>query len=308
MADDNRPLVQQRRLQAELRRLRDERRLTQREVATANDWSTSKMIRLETGATRIGLTDLRALLRCYDVTNQQTIEQLEALALASRERTWRDDYRQKVDPQFFAFLGFEATATRVRHVQSMYIPGLLQTQEYTRTIAAAHYRGAAEGIDRTMKLRALRQEIVTNPAGPNMTFLLDESVLRRRVGLNAVMLEQLRHLETLIDRHELDGRISIRYIPFGAGEHPGMGASFIILDGPPAADDLVVYVEEPVREILLPRDPQISKVYVDIFSRMEDLAADAEGTKEFLHKMLNKYADFPEDQPLPAASAQRTSI
>ena len=71
------PLVQRRRLRTELRRARAEAGLTQGEVATAMDWSLSKIIRIETGAVGVSTNDLRALLGLYGIT------QIESLSCGS---------------------------------------------------------------------------------------------------------------------------------------------------------------------------------------------------------------------------------
>lgn len=72
------------RLRAELR---NERRLahrTQKQVAQAMDWSPSKMLRIETGAVGISITDLRALLSYYNINDERQTEELVELARASR--------------------------------------------------------------------------------------------------------------------------------------------------------------------------------------------------------------------------------
>lgn len=291
MADDN-PVVLQRQLQTELRRLREERGLTQRHVAVAHDWSTSKLIRLETGATRIGLTDLRALLQYYEVRDPSIVERLTDLAVASRARTWRDDYRQRISPPFFAFLGYEAAATRIRHIQSRFVPGLLQTQKYTRTIAAACYGDNAAKVDLTWEIREQRQGIIQAESRPPMTFLLDESVLRRQVGEPDVMRDQLEALLRLMDTPARPGQaeLTIQYVPFKARPHSGTGASFIILDIPPGEHDRVVYVEEAVRDILLPRDAATTGDYVTSFATIESgAAATPHDTKKFIETLLPRW-------------------
>ena len=59
----NDPVTTRRRLSSELKRLRTERELTQRDVADRLDWSPSKVIRIEKGQVAVGITDLEVLLR-----------------------------------------------------------------------------------------------------------------------------------------------------------------------------------------------------------------------------------------------------
>ena len=80
----NDPVTMRRQLRAELKRLRAERDLTQRHVAEQLDWSPSKIIRIEKGVVAIGVTDLQALLRLYDVQDKATIDALVAMARGSK--------------------------------------------------------------------------------------------------------------------------------------------------------------------------------------------------------------------------------
>ena len=70
------PVSQLRRLRGELRQQRDARQLTQKEVAEALDWSPSKLIRIERGPVGISVTDVRALLQHYGVTDISRVEAL----------------------------------------------------------------------------------------------------------------------------------------------------------------------------------------------------------------------------------------
>lgn len=72
------------RLRAELRNQRALARRTQKQVAEAMDWSTSKVTRIEAGAVRISITDLRALLDYYDLKGKKQAAELIELARATR--------------------------------------------------------------------------------------------------------------------------------------------------------------------------------------------------------------------------------
>jgi transcriptional regulator with XRE-family HTH domain len=78
--------AQRQRLRSELRNERKLARLTQNQVARAMEWSPSKMLRIETGAVNISITDLRALLAYYNIKDKQQIEELVHAARAARIR------------------------------------------------------------------------------------------------------------------------------------------------------------------------------------------------------------------------------
>src|SRR3954454_7776283 len=82
------PAALRRRLQRELRRYRSEAQMTQRDVAVAMDWSPSKLIRIESGQVAVSITDLRALLQHYGVTDAAVVENLEHAARNSKKSSW----------------------------------------------------------------------------------------------------------------------------------------------------------------------------------------------------------------------------
>ncbi|MDT0305521.1 DUF5753 domain-containing protein [Streptomyces sp. DSM 44917] len=79
-------------------------------------------------------------------------------------------------------------------------------------------------------LRMERQRVMTRPIQPpTLRVVLDEAVLRRRIGGPAVMAEQLRHLA---EAAELPN-VLLRVMPFTAGEHPGvLSGAFVVLRFP----------------------------------------------------------------------------
>ncbi|MFI8802815.1 helix-turn-helix domain-containing protein [Micromonospora chalcea] len=223
------PAVQRRRLQVELRQLRERQSKTQREVASDIGWSLSKLIRIETGQVGLSLSDLRALLAEYGVGDPEVRSRLEALAREGRKQQW-GRYRDVLNPDFLAYLGFEGSAATIRQAEPQVLPGLLQTSRYARAVIAGV--GGAEvsssTVDRQVEVRMKRQEVFKREAPPEMFFILDESALRRPVGGRAVMVDQLNHLARMAAlRH-----VHLRVIPLERGAHPGLRGAFVLLELP----------------------------------------------------------------------------
>src|SRR5262249_29870558 len=120
------PLGEHRRLRLALRRARNTLKLTQHAGADAREWSTFEIIRIENGSVGISITDLRALLQYYRVTDASEVDRLVEMARASRKSAWWQEYRDHVPQQFVTFLGLEASAIRIRQFQGLVFPGLLQ--------------------------------------------------------------------------------------------------------------------------------------------------------------------------------------
>jgi transcriptional regulator with XRE-family HTH domain len=240
MATEHSPTVRRRRLALELRRLREAARLTCEEVAEHLECSTSKISRIETGRVSVSPRDVRDMLDLYGVSPQQE-SSLVQLARDSRQKGWWHAYSDTIQPRFATYIGLESAASEIRIYEVTLIPGLLQTEDYARTvIAAAIVGGGHDGVERNVELLMARQPPLTSDDPPRLWAVLDEAALRRTVGGAGLMRLQL---DRLLDLAHLPN-VAIQVIPFGAGAHPAMGRPFVILAFPERADPDVVYLED----------------------------------------------------------------
>ncbi|WP_396446704.1 helix-turn-helix domain-containing protein, partial [Actinomadura sp.] len=92
MSTSRGPSVRQRRLAAELRRLRERRGLTGDEVAERLAWSTAKVSRIENARTGAKIGDVRRLLELYEVDGPRH-DDLISLAHDAAQRGWWEEYR-----------------------------------------------------------------------------------------------------------------------------------------------------------------------------------------------------------------------
>ena len=98
MAPPANPSRQRRRLRVQLRQARDTASLTQRQAAERLEWSLSKLIRIEAGTVGVSVTDLRAMLQLYDVTDETLMKNLTEAARGSKGQSWWSRYRDIVTP------------------------------------------------------------------------------------------------------------------------------------------------------------------------------------------------------------------
>lgn len=189
------PTVRRRRLAAELRRLRGAR--TGITVASALGWSPAKVSRYELGQGSFPLEEIKKLLDYYGVAEPRRSQLLD-LAAEANERGWWNDYADALSPQYMDFIGLEAEAASALEYQVVAVPGLLQTEAYARAIHSAHQQTLRmpPGVsERRIAVRMFRQQVVTTRNPPlELSVVIDESVLLRRVGSHRVMYEQMRHL------------------------------------------------------------------------------------------------------------------
>jgi transcriptional regulator with XRE-family HTH domain len=268
MTLDPGPVVQRARLTAELQRLRRDAGKTQEEVAHALDWSASKLIRIEGGNVRISTTDLQALLRHYGVSDEDRISELSALARGARERGWWTLYKESLDDAYSTYLGYELGASFIRSFSPLLIPGLLQTEEYARALTIEYVPGpVAEAV---IEVRMQRQDkMFSREDLPQQHYVLDEAVIRRRVGGQRdqeIMPRQLARLLELARRPD----ITIELIPFEKGAHFGMRGEFTVLgfETGPAG---VLYLENMQRPVTVTESDEVAS-YLEAFDHLRQLA------------------------------------
>jgi transcriptional regulator with XRE-family HTH domain len=217
------PTVRQRELGRRLRLLRNEHNLTVEDVGEKLLCSATKISRLETGARRPSLRDVRDLCTLYDV-DESTSAELMSLARGARERTWWTQYEDlDLDP----YLGLEQDAVAITSYTTYFVPALLQTEEYTRAVVKAIAPKMDQSIyEQRVEVRMRRQRVLIEENSPRYRVILDEAVLHRRVGGNAVMAAQLdKVLEA-----ERSHKATIQVIPFDLGVHAAQDSNFVLLE------------------------------------------------------------------------------
>ena len=264
----NDPAAMRRKLRGDLKRYRMEQSLTQRHVAERLDWSQSKIIRIENGAVAIGLTDLRALLQLYRVTDESVVAELETMARSSKQLPF-SGFKDIYSPETLRFFGYVQSASTVRQVEPLLLPALLQTEEYARALLAG-MQTTADRIERIWEARQERQELLDRTDSPDTYFVVDEAAVRRVVGSEGVMKRQLEHLIEMNSRP----RVAIRIMPFDAGVHMGMRGGFVHLEFPGGDDPDVLFVENSLGVNVFRDDPDITGQYLADFLDLETRASE----------------------------------
>ncbi|KPI04364.1 helix-turn-helix domain protein [Actinobacteria bacterium OK074] len=123
---------------------------------------------------------------------------------------------------FLPVVELEKEAVSIRSFQNQILPGLLQTEEYAR---ATLVQGRPDNLDDLVAARMTRQEIFERTDRPRAWFIMDEYVLMRHIGGEAVMRAQLQQLLTAGQVP----RTVIQIIPRTVAEHPGLAGPFTLL-------------------------------------------------------------------------------
>jgi transcriptional regulator with XRE-family HTH domain len=144
----------------------------------------------------------------------------------------------------------EAAASTLRWFEPLLVPGLLQTDLYSRALFAARIGSTEDEIEELVAARLKRQEVLARPNPPTLWVIIDEWALRRPVGNRHVMLEQVNRLLEAAQQ----ANIVFEVIPADAGAHEGLyGGGFAIADFEDAPS--LAYQESAVQGQIV-RDPE----------------------------------------------------
>ncbi|WP_030621914.1 helix-turn-helix domain-containing protein [Streptomyces fulvoviolaceus] len=278
-------------LAVELRNLRIASGLTAAEVAKRLTVSPSKLNRLEAGENGVvEPADVMALCAIYKAPAELQETLIGYAVVTKKKKDWWEvrEYRPAITPGFRAYLGQEATASAIHNYESEYVPGLLQTEPYVRALHRRAYEGRSQDeIDRIVAVRMTRQEALHREAAPlRLTAIINEAVLRRRVGSVEVMRTQLEHIAELASSLP---NVRVQVVPFESGEHPGMNGSFTILQFrerdpfPP-----IVYLENLSDAWVVRKQADVDR-YEEAFT---DLQAFAPGHPESLSMIKKAIEEF----------------
>ncbi|WP_432119663.1 helix-turn-helix domain-containing protein [Streptomyces sp. bgisy032] len=200
-------------------------------------------------------------------------------------RLWRDARKEVVKDRYKAFMELEATA-RVMWMFQLAVPGLLQTEDYARTVLSGLSRaqttaGNSEEIEEQVALRMGRQELLHREPAPSIRVILDEGALRRPVPDAKVWADQLARL---LDAAELPS-IALQVLPYAAGVHDLMNSHLTLLWQ--RLGDPVAYVEGNGFGELI-EDPDKVLSFRWSYDLVRDAALTPEESTAFVKRLLEE--------------------
>jgi DNA-binding XRE family transcriptional regulator len=208
--------------------------ISQDDAANRLQRGRATIIRMEAGdeAVRFKDAETKAMLELYEASpaDVDLLMAMTAETRNGRRKSWWHDYTEtSLPPWFQMYITLEDSAEVIHTYESDLVPGLLQTRRYAE--AVMHRPDGYtpdEEVQRRVEVRMERQSLLARPRSPHLKAILSETVLRRAVGGREAMAEQLRRLAEV-------GRqtnVSVRVLPFAAGEHAGMLGAFSLFDFP----------------------------------------------------------------------------
>lgn len=264
MPPRSQPTERQRRLGAELKKLRLAAGLPGDKAAAIIDADRQRISNIEAGRVDVPRNGLYQLLRAYNCPEGPLFEGLMAMA-QDRGRGWWDEYRDIVGQQAFDLAELESRSDFIKAHEPLLIPGMLQTADYARAVCITA-GDREDSIEDYVDFRMSRQRILQGNEGTGYHAVVHEAALRTRVGSAATMRAQLQHLTELASQHN----VTIQIFPFDAGAYSAFSRSFSIFGGTAPELD-TVRLEQPVSNTVH-HDQEHMQRYREIFRRLTTLA------------------------------------
>ncbi|MFD1542569.1 helix-turn-helix domain-containing protein [Nonomuraea guangzhouensis] len=284
MTAETSPTVRRRRLASELRRLRNERGMSMQAVADHMEITTASLSRIETGRRGIRPRDLRFLLDLYEIVDPER-EALLALNREAQQKGWWRQYGNVLSGEYATLIGLEAEAGSVQNYEQSLVPGLLQTEAYTRVITAAFRPGdSPDEIDHLVAVRLKRQERI-NDRDFTLSAIVSEAVLCQHIGSASVRAEQLKHLAEMNQR----ANVMVQVLPFRAGAHAALTGPFSILRFPGANNMDIVYLENMTSAVYLEEAPEVG-TYESVFDYLKASALSPNDSASMLIEVTERLA------------------
>ncbi|GAA3749970.1 helix-turn-helix domain-containing protein [Salinactinospora qingdaonensis] len=266
-----------------LRELRDESGMKVEEVGDYLQRSSGTVSRFESGIYPIRRSEVVALLDLYGVNEAKRRADLLKIADDVWQTGWWEGYTGEVADWFIDFVWLEEQATEQRLFENTVVPGIVQTEAYARAvILAADPDATRDQVDRWIELRMTRQNLFQKETPPRVRIVLDEAVLRRRVGGTRVLSGQLRHLLDLVGR----SIIELRVLPFSLGAHASPTGRFSLFTMAEPYPE-VAYAESPKGGIYI-ESPDTERI-IEKYDRLWDESLNTEESVEFVSTLIEEY-------------------
>ncbi|WP_455351558.1 helix-turn-helix domain-containing protein [Streptomyces sp. SYSU K217416] len=272
------PTVGQVVLGKRLQDLRERAGLKREEAAKVLRVAPATIRRMETAEVALKIPYVQLLLRAYGITDEEADAFVELTEEAIKPGWWQR-FHDILPDWFSMYVSLEGAAALIRAYEPHFVPGLLQTEDYARAVmrTGALGRTSPADIERHVALRMERQSLLTRPDAPKLWVVMDETVLRRRVGGPGVMAAQL---DRLLAATALPN-VTLQIAEFATGHHPGTYGPFVLFRfAIPELPDMV-YSEYLTGAVYLDARPEVA-THLEVMDRMAAQAATAPRTKEIL--------------------------
>lgn len=283
MPPTNNPTLRQRRLGAELRKLREKAGFTVTQASEHLGVNQGRVSMIETGRSPVSADLVRGMASAYDCSDRAMVDALAAMT-GRRRRGWWEEYREHLPAALVDLAELEHHTTALRVALVVHIPALLQTTDHARALFRAVVPPMRQyEIEHRLTYRIKRQGILHRESPPSYSAIIHESALRMGFGGPSVSHGQLTHL---LSMGELP-HVTIRVIPFGTTYFPSTGQSFDYLAGAVPQLDTVQLDTHHGGCGFLDAEAQLSK-YRSVLDHMTSCALGPAESRDFIHDIIRE--------------------
>jgi transcriptional regulator with XRE-family HTH domain len=263
------PYVRRLRLAAELRALRTHAGVTHEQLAKQIGQSRAQISRLENGHV-VDQDDVMKILYALGVDDDRWT-QIMTIAREAGERGWWESNRAMGDRQAL-YANLEAGAETIREFQMTFIPGLLQTPDYTRARAESDRVSGASSynLDKAAAGRLGRQRMLRRPGGPAYEVVIDELAIRRWAAPWEIVKAQLYHIAATVNGSP---KVSARILPVDVDieGYSVPRSAFSIYTFSDPGDPTVVTVDTVTNDLVLTESDDVKR-YEELYDRLRHAA------------------------------------
>lgn len=271
------PTARQVRLATELRRLREAAGLNSRQAAELLGVAPAQITHIESALAGVSEQRVRRLASHYACTDEEFIDALVAMA-TERSSGWWEEYRGLLPTPFLDLSELEHHARFLRHVAILYVPGLLQTEDYSRAVFSSRLPAlTAEELEVRIQHRKARQAFAIPYEA-----VIHEAALRIRVGDRDKSRAQLARLAEI---SEVD-HITVRVIPFDLDNFARASSTMTYVSGPLRKLDTVVR-DAPHGSVFIDSEAQLN-AYRTRFRMVEAVSLEPDKSRDFIHQLAKE--------------------
>ncbi|MFJ9459308.1 helix-turn-helix domain-containing protein [Kitasatospora sp. NPDC101447] len=279
MALRSNPTFRQRRLGAELRRMREQAGLGGSELARALGINPAHVTQMESGKTGISVERLRTIAALCMCVNEPLIDALADIISGRDKGGWWEDYRGRLAQHFLEMAEIEGRAHGLSTYTMAFIPGLLQTTAYASAVFARGFPLLPHHeVDLRTAFRIQRQQVVRSGETPYSAYI-HEAALRMQFSGPKVQAEQLG---SLIEDSERS-TISVRVVLFDVDTLPVNYENFTYAEGPVPELD-TAQMDSGLGSVLYDA-PAHTAQFRSLLDRIDSAALSEEESREFIQSI-----------------------
>ncbi|MFD6193100.1 helix-turn-helix domain-containing protein [Streptomyces sp. NPDC060275] len=268
------PTARQLRLAVELRRLREAAGLTARQAAAMLGVSNVQISQIESGLSGVSEQRLRRLASHYVCADEEFVNALVEMA-TDRTRGWWEEYRGLLPTSFLDLSELNHHALFRHDVAILYVPGLLQTEEYARAV----FSGRVPELTRDELDLRVRHRMASQQITVPYELVIHEAALRIRVGDRDASRAQLAKL---LECSEAD-KVTVRVIPFDLDGFARAASTMTYVGGTVPKLDTVVR-DVPHGSAFIDSEAQLG-AFRTRFRKVEAVSLDPERSRDLINRL-----------------------